>query len=120
MFQFPYRRATDFEEVFCKFNGFATADEYRREVGAHSYVKDITIPVIYYFSFDDPLIGTNSIAFESIHQNENCVLTSTHFGSHLCCFDRLLVNRQWMCEIGVHFFQTFQPTSSTETSGPTD
>lgn len=95
------------EEAVIKINGYSCPEKFRKEVGARKFVSGITIPVIFYFSFDDPVIGTNSIDFESIYQNENCVMTTTHFGSHLCCFDRLLVNRQWMCDIGIEFFSTF-------------
>ena len=40
-------------------------------------VKDIKIPVLFYFSMDDPVIGKNSIDFKSITRNPNCVLATT-------------------------------------------
>jgi predicted alpha/beta-fold hydrolase len=67
IFKFPYSKASELEEIFCKLNGHGTAIEYRKAVSSNTYIKDIKIPVMYYFSFDDPVIGKNSIDFESIY-----------------------------------------------------
>lgn len=97
-------KATELEEQFaCRLNGFNCPQEYRQSVSSCFLVKKIKIPVLFYFSFDDPVIGANSIDFKSIKQNENCVLATTQFGSHLCNFENLMENRQWIVDMGLNF-----------------
>ena len=66
------------DNLFYIVNGdYEGPDIYRNEVSSSRHVEKIKIPTFFYFSLDDPLIGTNSIEFDKCLQNPNIILSHT-------------------------------------------
>jgi predicted alpha/beta-fold hydrolase len=77
--------------------------DYYIEGSCNQQVKDISIPVLFFFSLDDPIIGSNSPDYKAIESNQNCAYATTQYGAHLCTFQDFRETKQWMTDIGFNW-----------------
>jgi len=73
-------------------------------MSSYDVIDKITVPSLFYYAIDDPVIQTNSIAFDLLRNNQNVTLVTTECGSHLCGLYSIIENEQWFVDLAVEWF----------------
>jgi len=58
-------------------NGFDNLKDFYQDVSSCHYIKDISIPMLFIHSLDDPVCVKECIPVDEIEANENCMLILT-------------------------------------------
>ena len=64
-------------------NGFDNLKDFYHDISSGHYIKDISIPVLFIHSLDDPVCVKECIPIDDIEKNENCILILTQKGGHI-------------------------------------
>lgn len=68
----------------CKTENF---DDYHKQYSCSSYMENISVPTMFYFCEDDPIVNASCFDFEKGTSNENIIIASTKYGAHLCSYE---------------------------------
>ena len=82
-------------------------DDYHQNYSCSKYFQDFKVPTLVYYAEDDPIIDKTCIGFETAKDNENILIASNKYGSHLCSFNHFLTYKQWLPKPAFEFFDYF-------------
>ena len=70
--------------------GFTSCEEYHRISSCASNLYKIKTPTMFLMSLDDPIIGSEGIAYDECMANPNILLAITKKGGHLGFFESFI------------------------------
>ena len=68
-------------------------EEYHKNYSCSKYFKQFKVPTLVYYTEDDPIINRTCIGFETAKDNDNILIASNKYGSHLCSFNHFLTHK---------------------------
>lgn len=92
----PIRLSALDDKVGCKFNGYENLHDYHYNAACCWSIPKIKVPTLFMNSLDDPLIDDSIIDFESIRDNENCILATNDCGGHIGYVESLIEHKIWV------------------------
>lgn len=92
-------------------------EAYQKNYSCSTYFDKFQVPTFVYFSEDDPIINKSCIGFENARSNENILIASNKYGSHLCNFEHFFTVQQYLPKPAFEFFDYFLKTDLNLPSG---
>lgn len=89
----------------CKTKSF---DDYHEKYACASLMQDISVPTMFFFCEDDPIVNASCMEFEKASQNPNLIIASTKYGAHLCSYEHFFKISQWLPRPGFEFLDYFR------------
>jgi len=91
----------------CKTKSF---DDYHEKFSCANFMENISVPTMFYFCEDDPIVNESCFDIKRATQNDNIIIASTKYGAHLCSYEHFFQIRQWLPTPAFEFLDYFRQT----------
>ncbi|CDW71099.1 alpha beta hydrolase domain containing protein [Stylonychia lemnae] len=98
----------EFNDLIAKMNKYKSSEDYYHNGSFIHILPQIRVPIMYFYSEDDPVIGKEQLDLDQSMKNPYVLVATTKKGAHVSHFESYFNPRMWFRKPVIQFLNSFR------------